>query len=420
MSAGAAPRTATEHDARYEGWRVTAASAAGVFVGFASLFVYTFGILLKPLADEFGWSRQAISSGFGIAAMSLALASPVLGYLLDRLGPRRVIVPCLTVFGAAFASLAWLTPHLWHFYLVCLVVGVVGNGTAQMGYSRAVASWFAQRRGLALAVMMCGGAVGAMVLPPLTQRLIDTLGWRAACAVLGAGVLVVGLPVVVRWIRERPAPVSVVGRREEMPGATTREGLRSWVFWVLVAVLFAASISQNGALAHLSALLTDRGIEARGAALALAAMGGAGLVGRLTTGWFLDRFFAGYVSFALLAVAACGVFLLSGAQSLAVGVAAAMLIGFGMGGEADVTPYLLTRYFGLRSFSTLYGFTWTVYASAGAVGPILMGRAYDVTGSYERLLAWLALFTVVVAALMLVVPRYGRLAHAATSAAEAR
>ncbi len=150
-----------------------------------------------------------------------------------------------------------------------------------------------------------------------------------------------------------------------------------------MVVLFCSSIAQNGAIAHLSALLTDRGVSAGGGALALSAMGGAGLAGRLVDRWLLDRFFAARVSFVLLAIAALGTFLLSGAVAPD-GRAGRRAIGFGMGGEADVTPYLLSRYFGLRSFSTLYGFTWTAYACAGAVGPILMGKAFDATGSYER------------------------------------
>jgi MFS family permease len=96
----------------YPGWRVALASGAGVFVGFASLLVYTFGIFLKPLTEEFLWSRQTASLAFGIAAMTVAACSPPLGYLLDRFGPRRVILPCLTVFGCAFASLSLLTPHI--------------------------------------------------------------------------------------------------------------------------------------------------------------------------------------------------------------------------------------------------------------------------------------------------------------------
>jgi predicted MFS family arabinose efflux permease len=236
--------------------------------------------------------------------------------------------------------------------------------------------------------------------------LVRELGWRGAFVALGGMTLVVGVPTVARFVRERPLPHAVTGQLH--PGATVREAMASRVFWILVIVLFCSSIAQNGAITHISALLTDRGASARGGALALSAMGAASLMGRLLTGWLLDRFFAARVSFVLLAIAALGTFLLSGAQSLTMGVLAAALIGFGMGGEADVTPYLLSRYFGLRSFSVLYGLTWTFYAVAGALGPVLMGKAFDVTGSYEALLVRLALATLAVAALMLCLPAYQR------------
>src|SRR5688572_12844516 len=135
-------------------------------------------------------------------------------------------------------------------------------------------------------------------------------------------------------------------------------------------------------------------------------MGAASLAGRLGTGWLLDRFFAAHVAFGLLAMAAAGTFLLATADSIVLGVLAAALIGGGMGGEADVTPYVLSRYFGLRAFSALYGMTWTAYAIAGAIGPILMGRAFDLAGSYAALLTVLAGVMVAVAGLMLFLPRY--------------
>ena len=119
--------------------------SVGVFVSFASLFVYTFGIFLKPLAEEFPWSREAglgrlRHRGDDRGRLLAAARLP-----LDRFGPRRVIVPCVAVFGVAFASLALLTPHLWHLYAIFAVLGVVGNGTAHMAYSRAVSSWFTAR-----------------------------------------------------------------------------------------------------------------------------------------------------------------------------------------------------------------------------------------------------------------------------------
>jgi MFS family permease len=397
-------RDCDENSLRYPGWRVTAAASACVFVSFASLLVYTFGVFLKPLAKEFGWSREQVSGAFGLAALSLAAASPLLGYLLDRYPARRIIVPCLAIFGCAFASLSLMTPHLWHLYSVFIVIGIVGNGGAHLAYGRTLTTWFQARRGVAFSILLTGGALGAMVLPAVAEWLIRALGWRGAFVVLGAMVIVVGVPLGTQ-IRERSSPdSSAVG--DGARGFSAAKALRSPSFWIIVAVLFLISISQNGAIAHLAALLTDRGVSPVNAAFAVSALGGAALLGRLGTGALLDRFFAPYVSFGLLSLAALGTFILSGAKSLPAGILGAALIGFGMGGEADVTPYLLSKYFGLKAFSLLYGITWTFYSIAGGIGPVIMGKAFDATGSYATLLRWLSLLTLCAAALMLLLPRY--------------
>jgi predicted MFS family arabinose efflux permease len=391
-----------EHSLRYPGWRVAIASSTCVLVSFASL-VYTFAIFLKPLAAEFGWSRGAVSAAFSIAALAVAACSPPLGMLLDRYPARRIILPCIAIFGCAFASLALLTGSLWQLYATFLVLGIVGNGTAHLAYSRVLATWFRERRGVAFSILLGGGALGAIVLPPLAEALIRTVGWRASFAILGAGVLVIGLPCGSR-VRERARPARSAAA--PVAGASVREGVLSRIFWIIIAELFLVSIGQNGAITHLSALLTDRGISPANAAFAVSAMGGAILGGRLITGWLLDRYFAPRVALCLFALSALGMFLLAGAHTLAAGFGAAALIGFGMGGEGDVNPYLLSRYFGLRSFSTLYGFSWSAYAIAGALGPVIMGRAFDATGSYRALLLELAVATLAAAALMLFLPRY--------------
>ena len=405
-SGGPGAAALDEHSIRYEGWGVAAAAALGMFVSFASVLVYTFGIFLKPIAETFAWSRESVSAAFGFAAMTAAVCAPITGMLLNRFGPRRVIVPSLIVFGGAYASLSLLTPHLAHLYALFVVFGLIAMGTSQVAYSRAISTWFQARLGAALAFGMCGSALGAMVLPPIAQRLIDALGWRARRD----------------HDRRRPSsssacrpssPSSASGPgtrtadgRGQLTGATVGEGLRDYRSGSSWSSCSAISIAQNGAITHLSALLTDRGIPPERAAIAVSAIGGAALLGRLATGWLIDRFFAPLVSFVLLAMAALGTFLLSSAVSLPAGVLAAVLIGFSMGGEADVIPYLVARYFGLRSFSVLYALTWTAYAIAGAIGPVLMGKAFDATGSYVTLLVWLAGGTLVIAPLMLLLPRY--------------
>jgi MFS family permease len=392
-----------ERNFAYPGWRVALASAVCLLVGFASLLVYTFGVFLKPVAAEFGWSRQAVSAAFGVAALAVAACSPLLGALLDRYPIRRIILPCMLVFGSAFASLALLTDHLWHLYAVFAVMGIVGNGTAHLAYSRPLSTWFQARRGMAFALLMSGGAVGAMILPVIAQALISVVGWRNAFAILGAMVLVVGLPLAATV---RSSPTFHRLNPDLSESSSPGKGLRSGIFWIIVTVLFFASLSQNGSITQMAALLTDRGVSASSAALAVSVLGGAILGGRLLTGWLLDRYFAPRVAFCLLAIAALGTFLLAGARSSFMGFLGAACIGIGMGGEADVTPYLVAKYFGLKSFSTLYGFTWTAYAIAGAIGPVIMGKAFDATGSYQTLLSVLSILTLATGALMLLLPKY--------------
>ena len=405
--------TATPHDdplsresaLDYPGWRVVLAAHFGVMVSFGSLLVFTFGIFLKPLGAEFGWSREEISRAFAIGAMTVAVASPFLGRLLDRYGARRIVLPCMLVFGTAFTSLALLTPHLWHLYATFIVLGIVGNGTTQLGYSGAVTSWFTARRGLALAVVMAGVGMGSIVLPVLAERVIELAGWRAAYATLGGLIFLLGVPLSWRYLRNRTQPMATATAAGNV-GLTTREALRSRVFWIIVVTLFLSSVSSNGALTHMAAMLTDRGVSASGAALTAAVLGAASLTGRLLTGLLLDRFPGPRIAMTLLALMACGVMLLSQASTLTSGVVAAIFIGLGMGGESDVAPYLLSRYFGLRSLSTLYGLTWTFYAVAGGIGPVLMGRAFDLTGSYTTLMLVLAVPMLLSALLYLWMPRY--------------
>jgi MFS family permease len=303
--------------------------------------------------------------------------------------------------------LALLRSELWQFYVTCFVIGLVGNGAAHLAYSRSISTWFQQRLGTALAFVMVGAGLGAMILPVLAQTVISRSGWRAAYFSLGCLALLLGLPLSWRFVRERGLAL-----QESAPvahsGMTWQAGVRSLAFWIIVAVLFVSSISMNGAITHLSALLTDRGITPRDAALCASTLGGSSLLGRVGVGWLLDRFFGARVAFVVSLITAAGIFLLARANSFPAGCLAAALIGVGAGGEAAITPYLLTRYFGLRAFSTLYGLTWTFYAAAGAVGPVILGRAFDSTGSYTSLLVVLAVALALAAAMNLLLPRYSK------------
>jgi MFS family permease len=388
---------------RADSARVLFTACFGVFAGFGSLFISTFGVFLKPLSAAFGWTRSQVSIGFTVAVLSVAICSPFIGRLLDRYPARRIVIPCTLVYALGFASLALLTPHLWHFVLVLGLMGIFGNGTTQLGYARVVSAWFDESRGRALAAVMAGSGVGFMVFPPLAQALITHYGWRWAFAILGGMVLLSALPLSMACLYE-PAPIE--------PKAATRpaQNLQSEVFslrfLLILCALLLFSLATNGLNTHWAALLTDRGLTPATAAAVLSAAGFATLVSKLSTGYLIDRFFAAKVTACLFAVCAGGFIAIIYGHQLWIAFAAAVLVGIGMGAESDTVPYLLTRYFGLQRFSELYGYTWTIYAIAGGLGPLLAGAIFDLTGSYRTALFIFLALVLASGVMFAVLPKY--------------
>ena len=187
---------------------------------------------------------------------------------------------------------------------------------------------------------------------------------------------------------------------------TTRSSLRNSAFLCLTAALVLFSVATNGVIGHLSPLLTDRGFPAERAAATLAVLGCASLSSRLLTGYLMDRFFAARAVALMFGLCALGILIVLFTHHAWSAYTGALLIGAGLGAESDAVPFLLGRYFGLRNFSELYGYTWSAYAVAGALGPLLMGRFFDRTHSYESVL--LAFFGMVLIAAVLFgkLPRY--------------
>lgn len=395
----------TENSIRYPGWGVCVAAFVGVMVSFAAIMPYTFSLFIEPLAKAFGWHREAISSAFGIAAITVAVFSPGIGMLLDRFPPRRIILPSILVFASAYASLSLLTPNISRFYLTYFVLGVVGNGTAQLAYTRAVLTWFQKHRGLALAVVLTGSGTGSIVIPLLIQVVIQHYDWRRGYLALGC-IALLGIPLTALLVRNRPVHVAQADHHFQT-GVSIGSALRSSIFWIFAFMIMLEAFGSNGLISHLAALLTERGISAQNAAFALSVMGATGILGRLTTGLLLDRYFAPYIAALMLAIAGLGIFMLTNAATTLVALTGTALMGYGLGSEADVVPYLIARYFGRKHFAALYGLTWTAYAVGGATGPIVVGHFYDRAGNYQpRMIAALAFTCVVGAALSLLLPRY--------------
>jgi MFS family permease len=390
----------------YSGWRVILAAFVGVGVSFAPMVPYTFSLFVVPLQGAFGWNREAISNAFAIAALTVAAVSPTLGSLLDRIPPRRIILPSIVIFAAAMASLSLLRGHIAQFYISYLLLGIVGNGTAQLSYSRTVLTWFRKRRGLALAIVLSGSGTGSIILPIIAQHFISTHGWRSAYLALGA-IALIGFPLTAVFVRNRPVSNSPETTSEHSVGVFPALGTPA--FWIIATAVMLSAFSMNAIIAHLAAILVGRGVSAASAALALSAMGVSAILARLFTGHLLDRLSAPLVALAVLLIAATGAAIVAFAATPSIGILGAILMGAGSGSEADVIPYMIAEYFGRNRFATLYGLSWTAYAIGGALGPILMGHGFDRAGTYVPLSVVLFSVPCFIAAFMqLLLPAQGK------------
>lgn len=370
-------------EAQARAWAVVGASAVGLFLHFGSLLVNTFGIFLKPLGEHFDWTRGEISLAFTLGSLSALASMPVVGLLTDRIGARKLILFSMTLFGAIFGSLALLTFHLWHLYLLFILMGLLGPGTSAVPHASLLTRWFDRRRGLALGLAMGGTGLGGIVWPPAAQALIDAFGWQISYALLGALVLGVGVLVMVVFLKE--PETDTAGARQATAAATglnRSEALGGEVFWILTAAFFIASASVQACQIHLAPMLSDRGMTAASAAGAVSIFGAASLTARVSTGYLLDRFFAPRVArYAFIAIAVGLLVLVAGAKGTTA-YAAALLAGLGYGAETATAPYLVSRYFGLRAFGELYSYLFLTVPLGGVVGPALAGLGFDRTGSY--------------------------------------
>lgn len=392
----------------FYGWWVVAASAVGLFWG-PPVTVYSFSVFLKPLMQEFRAGRAAVSLGFTVHLIVGAVCAPLVGWLVDRYGSRRVILSATFMFGLILLSNKVFSANLWQFYFFCVALGLLINGVGPIPYGYLVSHWFDRRRGLALGLMMIGLGSGAMIMPSLAQQLIGRFGWRTTYAALGGGVLLIAMPVVAAFLKDKPQDQGLLSDgaspKNSSAGSETPQGLsapdawHSGTFWLMVCAFFLVSASVQGCLIHTTAMLSDRGIPAPMAALGSSLVGAAVLLGRVATGYLLDRLFAAHVAAVFFAGAALGIALFW-LGTTPVAFAGAFLIGLGLGAEVDLIAFLISRYFGLRAFGRVYSSAFAAFALAGSLGPLIMGASFDRTGSYRGALVIFLGATLVAALLM--------------------
>jgi len=381
-------------------WRVLLGSSISLSFSTGTLVVYSFSLFLKPLATEFGWSRGDISLAIALNNLAASASLPIQGIVCDRVGSRALLFFGHTALFVGLASLAALTPHLWHLYAIFLFMGLFASASSPLPHARVISMWFEKDRGLGLGIMMAGIGLGSFLIPIIAQRALREAGWRSAYLTLGILAVLLPLPLNALFIRERreSGVQSVVH-----DGLTRSQALRTRTWWQMTAVFLLLAICANGVISHLAAILTDAGVSSSDAAFSLSLFGIAALVGRMVTGWLVDRFFAPYVASVLFSGLFVGLALLRIGTG---GPLAACLTGIALGAELDVMPYLVSRYFGMRAFGAIYGACFGAFTLGMATGPLLMGYGFDRTHSYRTPLV--ALMVVLCAAIVvtLQLPEY--------------
>jgi MFS family permease len=382
----------------FYGWLIVVVSAVGLFLG-APLVIFSFSVFFKPLVVNFHASRAAVSFAFSLMNTVGALWIPLSGMLIDRLGAKRVIIWMTLFYGLILIAALWVGNSIWQLYLFFSILGVaLSGGPVPVPYGAVISHWFNRNRGLALGLSMLGIGVGSVVVPLLAQRLITLFGWRITYAVFGGAVLLVPLPIVAALLRNDPAELGLQPDGDETArgpllsqqgkqGMTWYEIWHSSVFWMLICIFSLTGACVHGAVIHMSAIFTDRGVSAERAALAASLVGAALIVGRLGCGYLLDHFFAPRVAILFYGATTLGLAMLWAGRSGTPALAASFLVGLGMGAEVETMGYMISRYFGLRAFGTAFGLAFGAFMLAGAAGVLLMGAGYDRFHSYTVPLA---------------------------------
>lgn len=401
----------------FYGWYVALACGVGLACGIACVVTYTFAFFAKELIGAFGWSRTEVFLGLTLSVVTVATAAPVLGRLIDRVGPRRMILTSIVLQALMIASFSQQTDAIWTFYARFVLQTILALGTTHVAFTRVIAVWFDRKRGLALGVALAGLGVGGAIWPPYVQYLITEFGWRTAYLGLAGTILVVSFPIIALVVRDTPqsmglqpdgdaAPAAGSAPAGPPPGMTVGEALRTTTFWKMLVAFLLIGLSVTSVQIALPQLLTDRGVDPMLAASALSAVAIALIFGRVAAGWLMDRFFAPRVAIAFLAGPIVAILLLAAGASGPFAFVAGLLTGLAAGAEVDVTAYLTSRYFGLRFFSGIYAWYYGAYSLGAGFGPLLTAAARDNLGSYTEALYGHATLLAVAAVLLAGLPRF--------------
>jgi MFS family permease len=365
--------------------------AVWVTLAISSGLYFSFPVFYVALLEEFGWSRGATAAAFSISAIVQGALSPAVGLLVDRLGPRRVMLGGAWVLGVAVV-LSSRIGSLWSLYLVTGVLAAAGVcAVSWVPTGALIARWFAERRSSVMGVAFSGMGAGVLVVGPLAQWLIAGYGWRAAYLVLGAGTLVVLVPLV--WLGVRDAPVVTApvrgGAPTPVPAAAEREirdALRTGAFWALFCAYLCTPLAVFSVVTHQVAFAVDQGFPRLFVAGIFGLTGLLSVVGRIGFGIAADRIgrvASATISYACTAVGTLCLLALEVWPHAAALYAYALFFGLGFGARGPIITAMAYQLFPGRRFGAIYGILSVGNGLGGGVAPWFAGAVHDLTGSYR-------------------------------------
>lgn len=394
----------------FYGWVIVAVMAATGALSMA-LGALNFGLFIKPMGDELGIGRAVFGWAQSLRQMASAVTAPLVGSLIDRIGARVLLAAAAGITGGALACLAFIHDG-WQLVVLFGLMGIVGmNGPGALVTTVPVTKWFVRERGRALAFMSLGIPIGGLIFVPLTQILIDAVGWRAAWIMLGIGGASVIIPLALLFVRRQPEdlglrpdgrPVDEVvppasGRLEPKPGLpevaderswTRAEALRSSTFWRLVIVFSVVMLATNSVAVHRIPSFMDRGLDPRLISYATALDAAAAGLSTFAMGLLARRIparFIGAGGFLLLTLASA---LTIVASDHPIMFASMITFGLGIGVLMLMQNLLWADYFGRQHLGSIRGAVMPVTLVCGGAGAPIAGYVRDASGSYT--LVWLA------------------------------
>jgi len=361
-------------------WPVVLTGALGLTSGMSATMAFSLGSFIPPLQDQFGWGRADISLAFTALTTGIFLSVPVAGRLCDRYGAALVGTVSLCIYGIITLAMASLISSLTIFWLTYLAMAIAGAGTTPAVMVRPVTMLFDRSRGFALGLTLTGAGIAGFWVPQLVTWIVEVAGWRDAYRALGA-IALIAAPLV--WIGFSRA--SVRDEPDSATAASAQDGLgvdearRTFHFWLLTAMALLMSTGMTGVVIHCVPLLRDHGLDPDAAARIAGMIGLASVAGRIAVGGLLDRLPATLVAVSIFSLAAFGILMLRGGLAPA---AAAIAIGLAYSAEIDLLAYLSARYFGRASFSSIYGWQYSIFAVGSGLSPWWIGKLYELDGGY--------------------------------------